>query len=439
MNTTKHSLMYRLATLGLGMGTLLLAGCGMHTSDTATLPTTVTALAIKGNVHGGQQPVAGANIQLYATNNAGYGSVSYALLTTQVTTDAGGNFTITGDYTCPTLTSMVYITSVGGNPGLSSVNPNIALMAALGQCSNLNATTSITINELTTVGSVYALAPFMTGYTAVGTSAANATGLTNAFAAVNKLVNTVSGAIPGASLPAGATLPTAELNTLADILASCVNSAGGSAGDGSTCGTLFTLATSSTSVPQDTIGAILNIAKNPGNNASQLLALATATGPFQPTLATATDFTVAIKYKTGGFNAPTASALDTSGNLWVTNGGNNTVTELSNAGTPFILTGAGLNGPAGVAIDAAGNAWVTNRTNNTVSVFTPAHAAFSVSTTGLNSPTGISIDGQGILWITNTGANSVAAVTTSGTTATGTTIYSTAGLNTPSAVAINPH
>ncbi len=65
---------------------------------------------------------------------------------------------------------------------------------------------------------------------------------TSAFNTVNKVVNVGTGTLPGATLPAGATLPTAEINTLADILAACINSPGGVAGDNSACGNLFAAA-----------------------------------------------------------------------------------------------------------------------------------------------------------------------------------------------------
>lgn len=62
----------------------------------------------------------------------------------------------------------------------------------------------------------------MTGPTTLGTSATNAAGLSNAFADVNTLVAIGTGATPGSAVPAGATVPTTEINTLADILASCM-------------------------------------------------------------------------------------------------------------------------------------------------------------------------------------------------------------------------
>ncbi len=60
-------------------------------------------------------------------------------------------------------------------------------MAALGPCDSLTPSTTVTINELTTVAAQWALAQFFdsTGH-GIGTSSTNATGLKNAYAgAVN--------------------------------------------------------------------------------------------------------------------------------------------------------------------------------------------------------------------------------------------------------------
>jgi hypothetical protein len=79
------------------------------------------------------------------------------------------------------------------------------------------------VNEVTTVSSIWTLSPFMTGVANIGTSTNNTTGLVNACATINKIGNIAPGALPGASLPSGATLPASEIDTLANILAACVN------------------------------------------------------------------------------------------------------------------------------------------------------------------------------------------------------------------------
>ena len=57
-------------------------------------------------------------------------------------------------------------------------------------------------------------------------------------------------------------------------------------------------------------------------------------------------------------------AADASGNIWITNGGGNSVTELpaGNPTNPTVYSGSsyGFNRPEGVAADASGNIWITN-------------------------------------------------------------------------------
>jgi hypothetical protein len=102
------------------LATLILAGCA------AVGPTQNGASpALRGSVHGGQQPVSSAAIQLYTVGTTGDGSAATPLLTTAVLTDGGGNFTITGDYTCPSAASLIYMVASGGNPGLSAGSANI--------------------------------------------------------------------------------------------------------------------------------------------------------------------------------------------------------------------------------------------------------------------------------------------------------------------------
>ncbi len=427
--------------LGLSaVGALVFAGCGTGSRGNNAVTAVATSAALQGHVFGGQQPVSGSVIQLYAANQAGYGLGATALIATTVTTDAGGNFSITGDYTCPYPASQVYVTATGGNSG-SGTNSSLAMMAALGPCGSLTSSTQININELTTVATAYAFSPFMSSPTQLSTSPTNLAGLANGAATVNKLVNVAIGLAPGPTLPAGATAPVAELNTLADILASCINSTGSSS---TGCTTLFSAATPpGGAAPTDTLTAMLDIAKNPANNASTLFQLTPANAPFQPTLSSApTAFTVALRYQptgTSSLSIPYASAVDTAGNIWVANAGNNTLSVIgATTGVATTYSGGGLSTPAGIAFDSSGNAWITNRGNSSLSVFTSAGTGAVALTRNLNAPTGVAIDGQGLIWVADGGSNSITAVTASGTTVTGSTTYATGGTS-PAAIAINPH
>ncbi len=266
------------------------AGCGVRSPGTAP----GAPVTIQGSVYGGQQPISGATIELLAVGQAGDGSAATSLLTTAVTSNSSGGFSISGDYSCPAQTPTypgeVYLVAVGGNPGLGAgkSNPQSVLMAALGLCSELKSTTFISMNELTTVGTIAALAPYMTSYVAVGSASSDEEQLDAAMTLVNEYVNTATGSVPGPLLPSGYTAPTATLITLADAVSACVNSTGGTAGDGSNCGTLFNAARDSGgTAATDTAGAVLNILNNPTNNIAAIFGLVAGNTPFQTPLSSA--------------------------------------------------------------------------------------------------------------------------------------------------------
>jgi streptogramin lyase len=440
----------RLAVCALSLAAIGLAGCSnglSSASSTGTSPVQLVQGRVTGNVHGGQNPVSAATIQLYAVGSTGLQSAATALITSSsvvggtgtypVVTNSSGDFNITGDYTCPTPSPQVYLVATGGNSG-GGTNSAIALMAPLGDCATLKlntATTFVQINELTTVASAYALAPFMSGFANVGAATVNAPGLINAVANFNNLVNLSTGVAGGASLPAGATVPVAEINTLGDVLAACVNT---SSSTSTNCNTLFgpTAAT-------DTIGAALAIAKNPGaSSLTVLYTLASPTAPFQPTLslsAPPNDWTIAIKYTaTGTLNTPYGIAIDAAGNAWITNLGGSAVTKLTSAGTLVSnYSATGLIGAKGIAIDRSGNVWVANTPMNSVIEFNSSGVADTPYTVGgLNGPVSIAMDSGGNAWVANLVGNSVTEIGPAGT-AVKTSLSAGSTISGPSGIALD--
>jgi trimeric autotransporter adhesin len=204
------------------------------------------------------------------------------------------------------------------------------MMAALGPCGALTASTVIMINELTTVAAVWPLAPFMSSYSSVGSGTSDATNLAAAFALAANYANISTGTIPGLNVPAGATVPVTQINTLADILSTCVDSTGGVAGDGSVCGTLFSAATpTGGTAPVNVISAGLAIANNPTANIPALFGLVSAATPYQPTLSTApADLAVGLSTTAAGLSvSPIALAFPAAylgissapQSVWITN------------------------------------------------------------------------------------------------------------------------
>ena len=519
-----HRLSFSSVASVLGVAFALgLTGCSADFGDVAST-SSQTAMHIKGVVHGGQQPLNGAHIYMYAASTAAYGgngiaasssNASTSLLTAAtgnpadgngnfyVTTDPYGNFDINGAYAC-TPNTQVYLYSVGGDPQVngvgtpSGVNLAATMMAVVGNCASATPSgafpgvTFVAINEVSTVVTAFALAGFATdplhigSPSAVAGHAASGIGLANAFNTALNIVNQASG-VPNATFPinSNVTVPVERINTVADILAACVNSSGaGSSG----CSTLFTNTTYSTA-PTDTGAAAINFAQNPGGNLTALLKLPTNTSPFQPFFSSANDLSLTLNYAGGGLNFAKGIAIDGAGNAWVTNEVGNSVTEISNSGT-FLsgangFTGGGLNEPIGITIDGAGNAWVANLNGNSVTEISSAGAflsgtsgftggglngPFSIAIDspgnvwvvdansnpgsvtvlsssgaalsnytggGLDGPIGIAIDGTGNAWVTNDSGNSMTEISSSGAFQSGANGYSGGGLNGPGLVAID--
>jgi sugar lactone lactonase YvrE len=316
-----------------------------------------TSLTVNGKVHGGQQAVVGALIQLYVVGSGGNGSAASPLLNTAVTSDSNGEFSITGDYTCPSATSQVYLVATQGNPG-SGTNAALAMMTALGSCGNLSPSQFIWINEITTVAAAWALAPFEQDIAHIGSSSTNSTGLANAFLDAQLIADTSTGDVP--TLASNLTTETGKIYALADAVAACINSNGaGSPG----CSALFGAATpSGGSAPANTWDAVMNVVKNPGNNVAGVYGAIGSTPPFATTLTSApSDWTLSLTVTGGGLNTPEGLAADSQGNIWVSDD-SGIVSAFSPQGTPMSSTGFGSANTTeayGLAIDHNDNVWVT--------------------------------------------------------------------------------
>ena len=430
--------MYRTATPGITSSlatlavTLFLSGCGVGSlTGTAASPVTLASGGLSGIAHGGQQPIASAVVRLMVPGQTGYGSAPSVLATT--TSDANGGFTLPA-YTCPAGANLVYITANGGNSG-SGVNPLIGEAAVLGPCSSLSPSTFINVTEVTTVAAAYVLAPFAAvtpAGTGIGTSAGNAAGLANAFATASNLAPYATGTARGPGDLPGMILPTAYLNTLANIIAACVNSAGSLTG---TCGTLLTNTSVNSVPPVDTFQAALNIAMHPGSNITALYNLSTPVLVYAPALATApADFTIAIGYNGGALtlgDGALSVAIDAAGNAWISTGhGSATVhalTEISPAGAYYsgaavsASSGFGttsLTSPVGLAIDPSGFVLVANNNPAQVVKFNPSGTVNATYTaTSLNFPNGIAVDANSNSWVANFGGNKATEILAAGTEA----------------------
>jgi hypothetical protein len=229
---------------------LALSGCDLTTPAT---PAAEAGAVIKGNVHGGQQAIVGAHVYLLAAATTNYGATSTSLLTSgtagtdsvgsYVLSDANGAFSITGDYIC-TPGTQVFLYAQCGNPG-AGVNSAASPLAALGQCPAAGdfatATPFVWVNEVSTVTTAFGLAGFASDAHHIGSQQTpqSLLGIKTAFANVPQLEYLAYGATFGTTPIDNGSVPHTLINTLANIIAACINSPGLSSTE---CSTLFATA-----------------------------------------------------------------------------------------------------------------------------------------------------------------------------------------------------
>ncbi len=445
---------------------LFLSGCssGLNfAGNDAAGPADLSEL--HGTVHGGQYPVANSVVSLYeigATSSSaqGYGAALGTPLGT-ATTNSAGTWSISSPTSCTNANDELYLVATGGEGGNTSGSQNstsnsaLVLTSVAGPCNN-QFTNSFNIDEVTTVATEYALAGFSTNYQEVGTSTTNGIGLTNAFATVTNLVNLSTGdaleTTPAYSTaPANTTpdvfssiVPYDTINTLANVLSTCVNAAGGASDPG--CTDLFSYTGGSNSLPQgdngvqgpvasNTADAVLYIAHNPAlpsassfaeSNVAAVWALPTPEAPFAPALKSApNDFTLTLNFISGGLggtngnntSGATYIAVDKAGQVWIANSNVNTVTSLTNLGAARSETTTDSGGSptqggyslssaivlGGLDTDQNGNVWISDYENCVYGLNSSgAQLSGSPFTSDCASETGISavaVDGSNNVWV----------------------------------------
>ncbi len=441
-----------LAATGLA---LVAAGCssGMYTPVQQNYR---PGAVMTGTAMGGRQPINGGTVQLYAAGTSSLKSAATPLITSALTTSAGGtgvypvltnangSFTITGDYACPVsnIHAPVYLTITGGDAGSGS-NPYLGLMIALGDCTALQTNKPyLFVNEITTVAGAYALSPFMgqgaAGYTNV--SGPVLSGVNNAFTTAGVLANT-GGATPG-TVAANSTVSSSTIISLANALAYCINSTG------NTCSGLFSAATpTGGTAPTDTITAAANIASSPGSNVNGIWNQIQSVGaPWSGGLAQQPqDWSVTVKYTDPSLASPYGVAVDASGNAWITNEGGFSVTEIAPGGT--VLSGSSgytgsnaLVAPQGIAIDKNGAVWIANTAANNVVQLSGSNGSLmnTYASSNISGPVAVAIDSNNTAWVANYVGNSITSITTTGSIGSALTGSGTAGtLNAPLGIAVD--
>jgi hypothetical protein len=148
---------------------------------------------------------------------------------------------------------------------------------------------------------------------------------------------------------------------------------------------------------------------------------------------------------------PQGLAVDSSGNIYITDTNNNRVLKETLSGgsyTQSTIPATGLAGPEGVAVDGSGNVYIANIEGGSsgpgnVLLETLAGGSYTQSTipaTGLMGPEGVTVDSNGNVYIANTsggsGTGNVLKETLAGGSYTQSTIPAT-GLDFPAGVAVD--
>jgi hypothetical protein len=472
---TKRNLLALLAS-----SAMLTAGCANMASAPAGGNPFATAAAVSGNVHGGNQPVSNAVVNLYfageapnpavlvATTktgdgtNAPVGTFAFTPCVPSDGTTCPANSGTTSTYSCPTGNDdpLVYVIATGGNTvndGNSATNNTAAaFIGVFGDCKELNHN-FISLSEVTTVATMAAMQQFFdpaTGFISTDSTGNQKTIIDNTVNTINHLVNLATGTavtsttigpdngngVTGVSVTA--TPEYQKINSLANILASCVNNADATA---SQCTTLFANAkppvAATTSRPPGTVfqpattvlQAIYYMLTNPTNtpgDITTIFKLIPAVGaPYAGLASVPTDWTIAINYSStspcgtpGGtfISQPYDISVDRIGNVWFANSSaTGNLSELGANGGPTncIFLSGGSHG--GATIDSSGNIWLGTTSSNNLYRYNPANNT-SLPFPTAAPPLGVTADGLGVVYFTTAAGNLYrvpnAAVTAAATT-----------------------
>lgn len=396
---------FYLSTAGIVLLAAALAGC----------ETGGQGFSLKGRVITGGEPVSGSSVSLFIAGNEVSESLAFGK------TDNEGNFSIS--FNKPSEGSIVYAIARGGKPrGSPGENEALAFLTVIGDINDRP--DFITLNELTTIASVWTYAQFINGSFITG----NSTGLYNAASNVRNIADIETGGLGTViknAVNASRTNAIPEVNTLGNLVHACAALKHPDA-----CGDFFASSTPpGWDVPEDTLAALHNIALNPWWNAEGIFSLAPSGEPYSPALnSPPAAWTIALRFTDGGLSAPAAVSIDEDGNVWATNSllyaaqsgspdcatADRGVTKLAPDGyplsSPYGFTGGGIDGAVyGLAVDQTGNVWIGNYHGSGVSLLTPDGAPVSPGAAAYKAGgnagrvQGTVVDYDGNVWFVNTG------------------------------------
>ena len=130
----------------------------------------------------------------------------------------------------------------------------------------------------------------------------------------------------------------------------------------------------------------------------------------------------------GQFSSPSGVAVDSSGNIYVTDGGSNDRIQKFNSSLTYVTqwgtdgTGNGqFKDPGGVAVDSSGNVFVADTVNHRVQKFILRTAfdsnwgSFGTSNGQFKSPSGVAVGPSGYIYVADTGNHKIQKFSSGGT------------------------
>jgi hypothetical protein len=361
------------------------------------------AVRVEGQVQAGGSALVNSTVTLWAA------SAGEPRQLAQTRTGNDGGFQL-GSQEAIGPDVILYVTAKGGEPAIhrgSGDNPAAALLSVLGS----TPPSTVVINEMTTVASVWTNAQFLDGTTIKG----HALGIKIAAGNVPNFVDLQTGGWGSTiqdPLNSGQTPTMANFATLADLLSGCATRVKADA-----CSKLFAAATPPTGkAPTDTLMAAEAIVRYPWYQPERLFLLLDdfypvpagknmRAVPFMPYLNfPPSAWVFPLKFDGGGFRAGGKAMFDSEGNLWV--GDNFTVgwqahdtlwqgnaTKFAPNGRPLSpmttgFAGGGMQGGTfGNAIDANDNVWLSSYGGKSIAIF-------DKNGKPLSPPEGITFNGQ---------------------------------------------